>query len=75
MVCRGLGANWRKHKLSIDFGFLGEGAWQADCYVDGLNADRNARDYRRSQEPVTAATTKSIELAPGGGFAARLIKQ
>ncbi len=61
--------NWTPRDITVDLSFLPEGTYQADWYLDGVNAHRDANDYRRVKE--TAGTTKTIHLAPGGGFAAR----
>ena len=59
-------------KVSIDLGFLGEGQWNIELFVDGINAERHAEDYRK----VTgcAGETLEVRMAPGGGFAAILSK-
>ena len=44
-----------------------------DWYIDGCNAHRNATDYKRVKEDITAK--KTIHLAPGGGFAVRITKK
>ena len=36
-------------------------------YVDGINADRNAEDYK--VETVQGTGSVKIHMAPGGGFA------
>ena len=59
-------------KVSIDLGFLGGGQWNIELFVDGINAERHAEDYRK----VTgcAGETLEVRMAPGGGFAAILSK-
>jgi len=52
--------------------FLPDGNYTLEAYEDGVNADRNASDYRKTTQPVTRATKMKIHLAPGGGFAARI---
>jgi alpha-glucosidase len=42
-------------------------------YQDGVNADRMASDYKLLRTPVSKATKLKIKLAPGGGWAARII--
>ena len=65
--------NWTARDLDIDLSFLGTGAFDADTYRDGPNADRAGVDYAREKKAVTAADRMKIHLAPGGGFAARLV--
>ena len=57
--------NWDERDLNIDLSRLGIGAKQGEVYVDGVNADRAARDYRH--ETVTVNGTWKVHLAPGGG--------
>lgn len=52
--------------MDIDISFLPEGT-QLDIFTDGVNAHRNARDYRR--QIVNASKRLKLHLAPGGGFA------
>ena len=66
MVC------WNVNKVEIDLGFLGEGSWTVELFSDGVNVDRNAKDYRK--KVFTAEKTMIVEMAPGGGFAARIRK-
>ena len=64
--------NWTARDVEVDLSFLGSGAFRADIYRDGPNADRAAVDYRREAIPVSAASRLKIHLAPGGGWAARI---
>lgn len=59
-------------KVKVDFSFLGEQVYNADTYVDGLNAHRLGEDYRRSKVQVSPLTSMVFEMAPGGGFVLRL---
>ncbi len=64
--------SWTPRKLEIALPFLGEGKWRAEVFEDGVNADRDATDYRRSVVTVTAETKLAVSLAPGGGWTARI---
>ena len=57
--------NWDERDLEIDLSRLGIGAKQGEAYVDGVNAHRAARDYRK--EKVSVNGTWKVHLAPGGG--------
>ena len=57
--------NWDERDLVIDLSRLGVGAKQGEVYVDGVNADRIARDYRHEQVSVNGIW--KVHLAPGGG--------
>ena len=63
---------WDERKVEIDLGFLGDGQWTVELFSDGVNVDRNAKDYRKSE--FTAGRTLNVNMAPGGGFAARIRK-
>jgi alpha-glucosidase len=64
--------DWTPRDLEVDFSFLPEGSFALDAYQDGVNADRNASDYKKSTQQITRTTKLKIHLAPGGGFAARI---
>src|SRR5229473_5537315 len=64
--------DWTARDLEVDFSFLSEGSFTLEAYQDGVNADRNASDYRKTTTPVSRATKLKIHLAPGGGWAARI---
>ena len=65
--------NWTPRDLEVDLSWLGAGAFSADIYRDGPNADRAGVDYAREKRPVTAGDRLRIHLAPGGGFVARIV--
>lgn len=67
--------DWNERELLIDFSFLSEGEYQAVIFKDGINADKNANDYKREELQVDAKTRIKIKLAPGGGWAVRLTKK
>jgi alpha-glucosidase len=64
--------DWTPRILDIDFSFLPDGNFTLEAYQDGVNADRNATDYKKVTLQVTKTTKLKIELAPGGGWAARI---
>ena len=64
--------NWNARDLTIDFSFLGKGNYEAEIFKDGINADRNATDYKREIVKITPGEKMNIHLAPGGGWAARI---
>lgn len=63
--------NWTERDLEIDLSFLGDQA-QALLYKDGMNAHRNARDYRMETIHIGKNHLLRVHLAPGGGFAIRV---
>jgi alpha-glucosidase len=64
--------NWSPRDLALDFSFLGDGAYEAEVFRDGINSDRDATDYKRELITVTKNTKQAVSLAPGGGWTARI---
>jgi alpha-glucosidase len=64
--------NWNERDLTMDFSFLGKGNYEAEIFKDGINADRNATDYKREIIKITPGEKMNIHLGPGGGWAARI---
>jgi alpha-glucosidase len=62
--------NWTPRDFTVDFSFLPEGEYKIDIWKDGINADRNANDYKKISQTVNKNTKLDIHLAPGGGWAA-----
>jgi alpha-glucosidase len=66
--------NWTPRELTLDFSFLGAGNYQAVVFKDGINADRDGTDYKKEVIKITSGDKLKIQLAPGGGWAARIEK-
>ncbi|WP_199898692.1 glycoside hydrolase family 97 C-terminal domain-containing protein [Prolixibacter bellariivorans] len=66
--------NWDSRSLTIDLSFLPEGEYKAIIFSDGVNADRDATDYKREIKIVSNKDKIEVNLAPGGGWAARFEK-
>ena len=64
--------DWDARDLELDLSFLPAGKYQIEIFMDGINADRAARDYKRVVEDFTPGTVK-MHMAPGGGWAARIL--
>jgi alpha-glucosidase len=64
--------DWDPRDLEVDFSFLPGGKFTLDAYQEGVNADRDARDYKKTSTQVNRTTKLKIHLAPGGGWAARI---
>lgn len=65
--------NWSPRELEIDFSFLPEGNFTLQAYQDGVNADRMGGDYKMVKSQVNRGTKLKIKLAPGGGWAGRIV--
>ena len=68
-------SNWTPHELTLDFSFLPPGSYEAEIFKDGLNADRDATDYKKEIIAVSQNTRQPVKLYPGGGWAARIYKK
>ena len=67
--------NWDARTLTIDLSFLPHGKYKAEIFSDGINADRDATDYKREEKILTNKDKLVIQLASAGGWAARFEKQ
>jgi len=67
--------SWSPRELNVPLSFLGEGNWEADVYKDGPNADRVGVDYLREKISVAGRDTLKIQLAPGGGWVAKISRK
>jgi alpha-glucosidase len=67
--------NWDSRPVELDLSFLGEGKYKAEIFKDGVNADKNAQDYKHETIDIPADKKLKINMAPGGGFAARIYQQ
>lgn len=67
--------DWTKRSCTLDFSFLPKGNYQATIFTDGANAEKTASDYQVKEMSVNNTTQINIDMAPGGGFAIRLIKK
>ncbi|MEO8414804.1 MAG: glycoside hydrolase family 97 C-terminal domain-containing protein, partial [Ginsengibacter sp.] len=64
--------NWNERDLILDFSFLSPGKYTAAIFKDGVNADRNATDYKKEMIAISPGDQINIHLAPGGGWAAKI---
>lgn len=64
--------NWNARDITIDLSFLKNGNYEATVFSDGINADRDATDYKKEVKNVSSSEKLNIHLAPGGGWAARI---
>ncbi|MBQ0151016.1 MAG: glycoside hydrolase family 97 catalytic domain-containing protein [Bacteroidales bacterium] len=64
-------ASWEGRDAVLDLSFLGEGTYDAEIFQDGVNAKRNASDYRHHTRSVTSSDRLELTVAPGGGYVIR----
>ena len=67
--------DWSERTLTLDLNFLPEGEYVMEMYVDGANAHRIARDYKKTLADVPADGKVAVHMAPGGGFALKIYKK
>ncbi len=65
-------SNWNERDISIDLSFLGDGHFEAEVFKDGINADREASDYKREVLKLSRKDKLSVHLSTGGGWVARI---
>jgi len=70
----GVMTNWDARELTLDFAFLPQGKYKAVIFRDGVNADRDATDYKKENITIASGDKLNVQLAPGGGWAARIEK-
>jgi alpha-glucosidase len=58
----------------LDFSFLPRGSYEAEVFKDGVNAHREATDYKKEVVKVDSGDKVKIHLSTGGGWAAILRK-
>lgn len=72
--------NWQARDLTVDLSRLVKWNTQtnkleklngkANIFADGINADREATDYKHTYQQINAGDKLQIHLAPGGGWTA-----
>ena len=66
--------DWTARNLTIDLSFLGEGTYEAEIFSDGVNAEKEATDYKHTKQSVKAGDKLDVHLASGGGWTALITK-
>ncbi|MCX6559068.1 MAG: glycoside hydrolase family 97 protein [Candidatus Aminicenantes bacterium] len=82
VVARRSGRDWyigamtdaTERTLTLDLSFLEQKeVYAALIYQDGVNADRDGNDFTFTKQSLLGKDPLTIRLAPGGGWAARII--
>ena len=66
--------NWTARDIAVDMHFLDNALYDMTIFQDGVNADRAACDYKKVSAKAPANRLFQIHLAPGGGWAAHLVR-
>ena len=64
--------NWDARELTLDLSFIKDG--KMTIFQDGINADRAARDYKKTSAQVPADGIVKVKMASGGGWAAMITR-
>jgi alpha-glucosidase len=67
--------DWNNRTLTLDLSFLPQGVYSVELYRDGVNADRRASDYKKEVFDLPLNGLLKVNMAPGGGFAAKIVKK
>lgn len=63
--------NGKTRNISIDLSFLSNGkSYKMTSFSDGVNADRQAMDYNKTDMEVNSKLIHKVKLSRNGGFAA-----
>lgn len=66
--------DWTARDFNIPLSFFRKGKYEVTIFSDGINADRNASDYRITKSILTSIDSLHISMSPGGGNFVRLKK-
>ncbi|HPM88302.1 MAG TPA: glycoside hydrolase family 97 protein [Bacteroidales bacterium] len=64
--------DWNAREMVLDLSFLPAGEFVIEIFQDGINADKHAQDYKHLKKNVKQGEKLKINLAPGGGWVARI---
>jgi alpha-glucosidase len=67
--------DYTKRSFTINCDFLDAGNYEVEIIQDGINADRNANDYKARKLQIAAGQPLQIDMAAGGGFTARFVRK
>jgi len=68
-------SNWDGRDITIDLSFLKDGNYEAEIFKDGMNADRDATDYKKEVKQVSSKDKLTVHLSNGGGWAAKISRK
>lgn len=64
--------NWNARDIVVDFSFLPEGEYAIEYFIDGVNADKIAKDYKRGYEYIHSSEMRKFRMASGGGLVVKV---
>lgn len=66
--------DWNAREVEIDLGFVGAGDIEVELFADGINVEKNAKDYHVIKQKGCVKSLK-VKMASAGGFAARITRK
>lgn len=67
--------DWTAREVTLNFDFLDNGSYEVVLFRDGVNADKQAEDYKKEEFIISSTSKKKIRMASGGGFAMSIVKK
>lgn len=64
--------DWNNREMELNLSFLPAGEFVMEIFQDGINADKHAQDYKHLKSTVKSGDKLKINLAPGGGWVAKI---
>jgi alpha-glucosidase len=64
--------DWNRRQMDLDLSFLPQGEYSMEIFQDGINAGKHAQDYKHLRTNVKSGDKLKIEMAPGGGWVAKI---
>lgn len=58
----------KERRLNLTLDFIGEGEYDAEIFMDGINAERNGVDYLRKERKIKKGNKISLDISEGGGW-------
>ena len=65
--------NWNARDVEFSLDMLTADTSLCELFCDGVNADRDATDYRHAKNNVKKGQKVKVHMAPGGGFTMKII--
>jgi len=66
--------NWTARDFTLDLSFLAEGNYTMQVWKDGINANKNAKDFKMEIIKVNSTSKINISMTTGGGWVALISK-
>ena len=68
--------DWGGKTVDIDLSkILPKGTYDAELFIDGVNSDKIATDYKRVVRKLKSTDILQVKMKKGGGFALRLVPE